>query len=189
MKTGHRREMIVVVALSVLALGACADDGIVPIAEDAALLSIVPGGGSVDVAVGARVVVTFDHAIGLGMEDFAALHEGDIAGPEVAGTWTLSADRTVLTFVPAQALAPVTTYVVHLGGGMVDDHGNHVDLGRHGSTMGGQWASQSMMSGGMSQGGMGQGGAMGPGAGMMGQGWQHPSNGSYGMVFSFTTAG
>ena len=53
---------------------------------------------------------------------------------------------------------------------------------RHGAGMGGQWATESMMTGGTQH-----GGGMGPGGGMMGQGWQHPSNGSYGMLFSFTT--
>jgi hypothetical protein len=51
----------------------------------------------------------------------------------------------------------------------------------HGDMMGGQWATQSMMTGGM---GMGSG-SMGS---HMGTGWQHPDNGSYGMVFTFTTA-
>ena len=51
-----------------------------------------------------------------------------------------------------------------------------VGFDRDGSGMGGQWATASMMGNGMGMAGS-----------MMGTGWRH-SNGTYGMVFSFTTA-
>ncbi|HKJ02929.1 MAG TPA: Ig-like domain-containing protein [Longimicrobiales bacterium] len=138
-------------------------------------MSVQPAGGAANVMVGDSVVVRFDHAMATGMEAYAALHEGSVAGPLVTGTWGLSGDRTTLTFVPASPLKPSTTYVIHLGGAMRDGNGNVVNLDMHGMGMGGQWATQSMMGGGMS------------GGGMMGAGWQHPTNGSYGMLFTFTT--
>lgn len=164
-------------------LAACGPDATAPEEElGAALLSIQPTPGSMDVTVGAEVVVTFDHAIAEGMEAYAALHEGSVTGPIVEGTWMQSEDRTQLTFMPLSQLKPATTYVIHLGAGMMDDHGNHVDLETHGMGMGGAWATGSMMTGGMGS-GMGQTGTM------MGEGWAHPNNGTYGMLFTFTTAG
>jgi len=174
------RALSVIAGVGLLA-GACSesDTPLEPEVGSTALLSVVPQGGSTDVDRFAPVVVEFDHAVMEGMEDYALLHEGDVTGPEVAGTWTLSTDRTVLTFTPASALAPSTRYTIHLGGGMMDADGEHVDLGTHGDPMGGAWATPGMMGGGM------MGGAMGEKH--MGEGWNHPTNGSYGMVFSFTT--
>lgn len=146
--------------------------------EPAALLSVSPQAGAVDVSATAPVQIVFDHAMAAGVEAFAALHEGDVTGPEVPGVWTLSADRTTMTFAPDGALMAATTYVIHVGGAMMDDHGNAADLERHGAGMGGQWATGSMM---MGPGGQG-------GGTHMGDGWRHPTNGSYGMVFAFTTA-
>jgi sorbitol-specific phosphotransferase system component IIA len=165
----------VAVALSV---GACSGDatGVAPTVDEVtALLSVQPAGGAANVMVGDSVVVTFDHAVATGMEAYAAVHEGSVAGPLVAGTWGLSQNRTTMMFVPTSPLKPSTTYVIHLGGAMRDGSGNVVNLDVHGMGMGGQWATQSMMTGGMSNGGM------------MGTGWQHPTNGSYGMLFTFTT--
>jgi hypothetical protein len=171
-------------ATAVLANAGCSSgaDPTAPQADDVtALLSVQPVGGSVDTSVGATVVVTFDHAIAEGMEKYADLHEGTVAGPVVAGAWSRSVDGATLTFTPSVPLKPATTYVIHLGGDMMDENGHVVDLEMHGDMMGGQWATQSMMTGGM---GMGSG-SMGS---HMGTGWQHPDNGSYGMVFTFTTA-
>lgn len=162
--------------------GACSDEATGPdFREPTALLSVQPAGGTVGVEVGTDVVVRFDHAIAEGMERYASLHEGSVVGPEVPGAWTRSADGATLTFSPAAPLKPATTYVIHLGGGMMDEDGEGVDLGMHGLDMGGQWATGSMMTGGMGSGMTGS-------ATHMGAGWQHPSNGSYGMVFAFTTA-
>lgn len=162
-------------------LGACSesDTPLDPAAEATVLLSVVPRGGSTDVDRFAPVVIGFDHPVMAGMEAFALLHEGDVTGPEVPGAWALSADRLALTFTPAAPLAPSTPYTIHLGGVMMDADGDHVDFDAHGDHMGGAWATGGMMGGGM------MGGAMGEAH--MGQGWRHPTNGSYGMVFSFTT--
>jgi len=161
-----------------LSAAACSEDATAPepvVDEVTGLASVVPAGGATGVSVGDSVVITFDHALGAGMEQYAALHEGSVAGPVVTGRWSLSQDGTTLTFVPASPLKPSTTYVIHLGGAMRDANGNVVNLEAHGPGMGGQWATHTMMSGGMASGGM------------MGAGWQHPANGSYGMLFTFTT--
>lgn len=170
-------KALLVVGGAGLVAGACSESEspLDPRVEPTALLSVVPQGGSTGVDRFGPVVVEFDHAMMVGMQEYAALHEGNVTGPEVAGTWTLSADRSLLTFTPAAPLAPSTQYTIHLGGGMMDADGDHIDFGTHGSRMGGAWATQGMMGGGM------MGGAH------MGDGWQHPTNGSYGMVFSFTT--
>lgn len=161
-------------------LGVTACDGAVTaLGPDTMLLSVSPAGGSDDVDPEEPVVVTFDHAIDSMMVEYAALHEGGIDGPEVAGTWTLSTDATQLIFTQDAPLRRATEYTVHLGGDMMDADGHHVDLETHGMHMGGQWATGSMMGGGM----------MGEHHDHMGEGWQHPDNGSYGMIFTFTTAG
>ncbi len=125
----------------------------------------------------ARVHVSFDHPMGSGMEQYADLHEGDVRGPQVPGMWTWSEGHMEMTFTPANPLMHATEYTIHLGGGMQDEHGQAINFERHGLGMGGTWASEEMM---------------GPGQ-MMGQphagdGWRH-QNGSYGMVFTFTTSG
>ena len=179
------KAFLVVGAAGLLA-GACSesDTPLEPTVETAALLAVVPPGGSTNVDRFSPVVIEFDHPLMAGMEAFVLLHEGDVTGPEVAGTWTASDDRLSLTFTPAAPLAPGTLHTIHLGGGMMDDSGHPVDFDTHGAHMGGAWATDGMMGGGMMGGGM-MGGAMGDGH--MGPGWQHPTNGSYGMVFSFTT--
>ena len=178
-----RLSSAVAAAALLLAVGACSEEATGPEDEGlSALLSVVPTGGATNVDPSEPIVVEFTHAIGVGMEAYAALHVGDVNGPEVPGTWTASEDRTTMTFTPATALKPATTYTVHIGGGMMDDQGNMINLDQHGLGMGGMWATSSMMSGGM---GMGDGGTHSH----MGAGWDHPSNGSSGMVFSFTTAG
>lgn len=179
------RSMAAVALVS--AVAACSGETTAPQAtpEPTALLSVQPAGGSVDVSVGAQVVVTFDHGIADGMEEYVDLHKGSLSGPAVGGTWVLSTDQTRLTFTPASPLEPATTYVVHIGGGMMDEDGDLVDLEMHGLGMGGAWATGAMMTGGM--GGM-MGGQTGMG-GHMGSGWESPTGGNYGMVFTFTTAG
>ena len=173
-------------AVTATFLAACSDGATAPeVAENVtALLSVEPAAGSVAVSVDATVVVTFDHPIAEGMEEYADLHEGTVAGPIVPGEWTRSADGLTLSFAPEAPLKPSTTYVIHVGGDMMDEDGHLVDLGIHGHDMGGEWATPSMMGGGAGM-GMGMGGQTGS---HMGTGWQHPTNGSYGMVFTFTTA-
>jgi hypothetical protein len=109
-----------------------------------------------------------------------ALHQQDHTGrygPLVMGTWSWSADSTHLRFMPDSPLDPDSDYTVHVGGGMMDAHGNVIDLEEHGPGMGGQWITEQMMQSCMTQ----------VCGGMMGQGWQHPDNGTFGMGFTFTT--
>lgn len=189
MKTSWWRRMAPVLGTGVLLVTAgCSGDATgITDQEPAALVTVTPDPGATDVVVDATVVVTFDHPLMAGMEAYADLHEGELTGPVVDGTWALSEDRMALTFTPASPLLPATTYVIHVGGGMTDAHGDPVDLSSHGPGMGGQWATGDMMQGG--GGGM-HGGSSGMGGQEhhMGEGWEH-ANGTYGMVFTFTTAG
>jgi hypothetical protein len=162
---------------------ACSSDDIAgpgdnPSAETV-LVDVVPQGGSVDVDPGATVTVTFNHSMNHAMSEYADVHEGDLTGPEVDRAWAWSDNNTRLTFAPSQPFKPATTYAIHLGGGMVDADGDHVNFGQHGPGMGGQRATANMMGGG----------PMGGGPAHMGEGWEYPTNGSFGMVFTFTTAG
>ncbi len=172
----HRVWHLSLVAAA-LALSACGDP--TAPALTARVLSVVPAGGATGVDPNAPIVVTFSHPMQPGMEQYVALHEGDVNGPVVAGMWTWSDDRSALTFTPAQPLQAQTQYTLHLGGGMRATDGGFVDYGPCVGQYGGQWATQQMMGGG------GGGGMMG--GGMMGTGWRHP-NGTYGMVFTFATA-
>ena len=170
-----RRLPLLILLSAPLVLSGCNEDPTGPLLS-ARVVSIVPSGGATGVDPNAPIVVTFDHAIRPGMEQFAALHQGDVRGPLVAGSWTWSEDRMTLTFTPAQPLAAQTEYTLHLGGGMRAADGGYVDYGPCAAEYDGQWATEQMMGGGMMGGGS-----------MMGSGWRHP-NGSYGMVFTFTTA-
>ena len=147
-----------------------------PSSAAAALMSVSPAAGATGVAVGAGLTVRFSGAMGAGMEQYVDLHLGDLSGAEVAMTCAWSADRTLLTCSPGSPLASHTTYAIHLGGGMMSSGGVAVDY-TAGLGMGGQWIMGGMMTG--THGGMGWG--------MMGSGWRN-ANGSYGMVFTFTTA-
>jgi hypothetical protein len=144
---------------------------------DTTVLSVVPAGGTTSVDPNGPIVVEFSHAMRMGMEQYVALHEGDVTGPVVPGTWSWSSDGLTLTFTLATPLKAQTQYTLHLGGGVMDANGNLLNYEHCTSLHGGQWATQSMMGGSM----------MGGSYGMMGSGWQH-ANGTYGMVFSFTTA-
>lgn len=143
---------------------------------DATVLSVVPAGGTTNVDPNGPIVVEFSHAMRMGMEQYAALHEGDVTGPVVQGSSSWSSGRLRLTFTPAEPLKSGTGYALHLGGGMLDANGNLLNYDHCTGQHGGQWVGQSMMGGSMMS-GM---------SGMMGAGWQH-ANGTYGMVFTFTT--
>lgn len=148
----------------------------------ATLVSVSPKGGATSVDPTSPIVVTFSHGMSGGIEMFVSLHEGDVTGPTVTCTAMWSTDRSTLTLMPSAPLNAGTQYAIHVGGGMKDANGNVIDMTQYGSTMGGQWATASMMNGG---GMMGGGGPM---RGMeMGAGWSG-TNGMYGMVFSFTTS-
>jgi hypothetical protein len=170
-----RRVWLLTLSLAPLALLACSGDPTAP-ALTARVVSVVPSGGATGVDANAPIVVTFSHAMRSGMEQYVALHEGDVTGPVVLGTWAWSDDRTTLTFTSPAPLKAQTQYTLHLGGGMRAADGGFVDYGSCVEQHSGQWVTQEMMGGGMMGGGN-----------MMGSGWRHP-NGTYGMVFTFTTA-
>lgn len=166
-----RYAMVALTTIGLLAYAGCSSPDIA--APDAAtqLASVTPAGGSSNVDGKAPVIVEFSHAIMAGMDAYMLLHESNVQGPVIAGTWTWSPDRARATFVPDSPLRPGSAYAIHIGGGMTDADGQQVGFGDHGSHMGGEWASSNMM------GGLGN---------MMGSGWRH-ANGTYGMVFTFTT--
>lgn len=142
----------------------------------AALVSITPVGGSTGVPTSTSITLRFGAAMAVAMEQYVDLHAGSIAGPVVSLSCAWSPDRTTLTCAPTASLTPRTTYVFHLGGGMMTQAGQTLDYALHGPAMGGQWLMGGMM--GAAHGGQ-------PWS-MMGPGWRH-ANGSYGMQFSFST--
>ncbi len=168
------------VAVPALLLGACSDESTEPLDVETALLDVIPPGGATNVDPNAPIVLEFDRRIGWGMEEYAVLHEGGINGPVVPGTWVLSDDRMTLTFTQDAPLMAATDYVIHLGGGLMDYNNRHLNLERHGFGLGGEWCTGEQL------GPMGPGGPTG-GHHHQGSGWQHP-NGTYGMIFTFTTA-
>ena len=150
-------------------------------AANTSIVGVSPVGGATSVALDAVFTLRFDHAVMATMQQFVALHRDGLRGPVVAGSFAWSSDRRQLTFTPDAPLAPRTTYVLHIGGGMRDSAGSPIDYAQC-SAFGGQTVTAGMMG----VGGMMGGGTMGAG-GMMGPGWQG-ANGSYGMEFVFTTA-
>jgi Big-like domain-containing protein len=176
------REMLAGSLLSALAMtGACGSDGTAPSAPTPTpttteLVSVTPPGGAMGVPTGAAMVMTFSHSMAAGMEQYLDLHQGDAGGPLVPIACTWSADRTTVTCVPGQPLQAHAPYTFHAGGGMMDSDDHLIDMGQHQAQTGGQWLMSGMM------GGMHAGAPMSG----MGPGWK-AANGSYGMVFTFTT--
>jgi hypothetical protein len=170
------------VLAAMLTAAACSDTPVAVPEEAASLVAVNPSGGDTGVDPNAPITLEFSHAMGAGMEMYVALHEGSgVDGPLVDGTWEWSADRTRLTFAPSAPLDAQTQYTIHVGGGLEDENGHVFDLEEHGPGVGGTWATRQMMEDRMMGGGM-----MG-GDDMMGPGWQH-ANGTFGMLFTFTTA-
>lgn len=179
-----RPRLLTVLPVAALFLAACSrsDTGVGP--SDAAvnapsLASIQPASATTGVAPNAPVVLRFSHVMMNGMEMLVVLHEGSVTGPVVAATATWSADRTTLTLLPQASLKGATKYVVHLSPSLKDTAGRTINLSP-GTMMGGQNVSGGMM-GSTSM----MNGQWGPG--MMGTGWQ-AANGTFGMIFTFTTA-
>ena len=135
------------------------------------LLSVSPRGGTGSVAASADIVLTFNQPMMPGMEQYVALHQGTVTGPAIVMSCNWSDGQKTLSCRPSQPLAAATRYTIHVGGGMMDSSGRRVGMERNSMGMGGQWAT---------------GGMMGGQTGMMGTGWMH-ANGSFGMVFEFTT--
>ena len=162
-----------------MGLNACDDDPTGSTsADEVAILSVSPAGGAANVDPNSMVTVEFDHPMQDGMEQYCALHAGSLDGTEVPGHWEWSENHHRLTFTPDQPFQYAHEYTLHVGGGMQDEHGHHMNFEQHGQAMGGFWVEDSML---------------GPGSGMMGghdhigDGWQH-ENGMLGMSFSFMTA-
>lgn len=160
-------------ALLCAAAASCSSDDVAgPDAPDlAVLLEVVPRGGQIGVDPTGTLFAHFNHPMREDMHNFASLHDGDLDGPEVPGAWGWSHEYHRLNFAPHEPLHEHSRYTLHLGGGLMDQHGHHVDFQRHGFEMGGQWA---------------HGGMMGPAHRHESPGWRH-QNGSYGMFFVFTT--
>jgi hypothetical protein len=144
----------------------------------AAFVSVTPQGGMTGVSSTAPLSFRFGGPMAPGMEQYFDMHVAGLDGPTVPMTCGWSPDRSTLTCDPGSPLQPHTTHAIHMGGGLTDASGRPVNYDTNGSTMGGQWIMVGTMPG-MHDGGMGWG--------MMGGGWRH-GNGSYGMVFTFTTA-
>jgi hypothetical protein len=142
----------------------------------ASFMSVTPQGGATGVSASAPIVFRFGAAMGAGMERYLDLHMGDLSGPTVPMSCGWSSDRTTLTCTPQGPLASRTTYVVHLGGGMMTQGEQPLDYAQYGPAMGGQWITGGMM-------GRSHGGSPWD---MMARGWRN-GNGSYGMAFTFTT--
>ena len=170
-------------AAAALAAAACGDG---PTAPDvtARIVALVPTGGATGVDPAAPIVITFSHAMRSGTEQYVALHEGGLDGPVVPMTCTWSGDRSTLTCTPQARLSSATHDTLHLGGGMRDGTGGGLDYQQCIAQHDGQWATAAMMGHGP---GLGMGGGMMGDSTMMGPGWRH-ANGSYGMMFTFTTA-
>jgi len=176
------------VALAALMTSACGDgdhgpgmmmtgpDAMGPHSGGSAFLSVIPAGGSMGVPTSSAITMRFGTAMASGMEQYVDLHVGSLAGPTVAMGCAWSGDRTTLTCMPAAALHPHTTYLVHIGGGLRTQAGGGIDFGHYGPTMGGQWVTGGVMGGGHA----------GHPWGTMGAGW-HDADGHYGMAFPFTT--
>ncbi|HEX9894539.1 MAG TPA: Ig-like domain-containing protein [Gemmatimonadales bacterium] len=160
------------VTVAILGAAACGSSDMMNPGDDLpAVARVVPAAEATGVDPAAPIVVQFTHAMMAGMEQYVALHVGETpAGPVVDGGWTWSSDRTVLTFVPVVPLQSSTRYTIHLGGGLRDSLNREVNHGAC-AAQGGRTTTSGMMAG----------------SGMMGGGWRH-SNGTYGMLFSFTTA-
>jgi Big-like domain-containing protein len=164
-------------------LGACSSASTAPTTDSpspstsvTALVAVSPDGGATGVGPGTSMTMQFSGPMAAGMEQYVDLHDGTVAGPLHAMSCTWSADRTTLTCVPGTPLQANTMYTLHLGAGMVAAAGGTVNIDP-GTAMGGQWLRGGMM------GGLHAGQPMS----MMGGDWRG-SNGSYGMMFAFTTS-
>ena len=172
---------LTVIAGAFAASAACGDGTQGVGAEEAALVSVTPRGGSMTVDPNTQIELEFDSRMADGMEQFCSLHVGGLDGEEVPGAWEWSEDHHVLTFTPHDPLQLDSEHTLHVGGGITDVDGHHMDFDQHGFDMGGHWVDEDMFGSGM----LGPG--MMSGHSHMGDGWQH-DNGTYGMSFPFRTA-
>ena len=180
MKITHFRARNAALLLLLAGLGACSDDGPTGPATDAevALLSVVPANGATDVDPASPVTAQFDRPMAAGSEVYCSLHEGGLDGPEVPGHWEWSHENRLMTFTPDEPLRHQHRYTLHVGGGLEDEQGHHLNFEQHRYAHGGEYVHEHEF---------GSGGGMMGGHEHTGDGWQH-QNGSLGMSFSFTTA-
>lgn len=183
-----RRRYALVPLFVIFAVNACANGssavlgpGGATAVDVPAVLSVMPAAGATNVDPTKPVVLTFNMAMMTGMEMLVVVNEGTVTGPQVAGTSSWSTDRRTLTFMPAAALKSKTTYVIHLSPSLAATNGKTIDMSQ-GMKIGGQVVTGGMM--GSAGGGM-MNGSWGPG--MSGAGWK-ASDGTFGMLFTFTTA-
>ncbi len=142
------------------------------------LESVTPAAGATNVNPAGTMTIRFSGPMAAGMQQYVDLHRGDVTGPIVPMSCTMSAERAAITCTPDHPLEQHTRYTFHVGSGMMDAQGHHAEVEQHGMGMGGQPVTGGMM------GGMHGGEPMG----MMGDDWSHPSDGHFGMAFSFTTS-
>ena len=161
------RGLLVGAALLVTGCGA----GMMDTGLPTELLSVSPRSGTVGVSTTPDIMLTFNRPMMPGMEQYLALHHGGVSGPTMPMSCNWSDALRTLSCRPSQPLVSGTPYTIHMGGGMMDADGDPIDMEPYGMEMGGQWAT---------------GGMMGTQTGMMSGGWRN-ANGSYGMVFGFTT--
>lgn len=183
-----RNPLALATLASILTLGACSTSSSSPITPGGVLttdspiaLSVLPAAATTGVDSSKPIIITFNMSMMSGMEMLVVVHEGSVTGPQVIGSSNWSADRHVLTVMPATTLKAKTTYVVHLSPSLQGTNGKTIDLAQC-TKIGGQYVSGGMMGSGSA--GM-MNGSWGPG--MMGAGWQ-ASDGTFGMLFTFTTA-
>lgn len=139
------------------------------------LTAISPAPNATAVNTGTTIVLTFQHSMSPGMEQYMDLHTGGVTGPTVPMTCSWSPDATILTCTPSNPLAPGTQYTMHVGAGMTDTQGHRLGMGDW-TGQGGHWVDGGMMGGTHD----------GQPVGAMDDHWRH--DGHYGMTFTFTTA-
>ncbi|MEW5916746.1 MAG: Ig-like domain-containing protein [Gemmatimonadota bacterium] len=171
------RAETVFLLIATLALSSCGNPSTVaePTAADGpAMLNIVPPNAATGVDPASPIVIAFTHPMLRGTEALVVLHKGSLTGPLIAGTASWSDDRTVLTFKPSTVLESKTTYVLHLSPNLQGVNGQRISQASC-ARLGGRSVTPGML-------------GPGPhGPGMMGGSWRAP-DGTYGMIFTFTTA-
>jgi hypothetical protein len=178
------RSLLALVALTAggLAAGCSSSDSNTSTGPDnsaaPALLSVAPLGGATNVSRTGPMVMQFDGAMGMGMEQYIDLHRGTTADSTRPMICTWSSDRMTVTCTPSTPMDSLTQYTLHMGGGMKGADSMMVNMSKA-TRMGGQTVKIGSMG---SMGDMHAGQSMS----MMGSGWK-ASDGSYGMMFSFRT--
>ena len=181
----YRTSLVLATLASLLTLEACSagsSSSTDVLAIDAPIaLSVLPAAATTGVDPTKPITITFNMSMMSGMEMLVVVHEGSVTGPQVAVSSSWSADRHVLTMTPSAMLKAKTTYAVHLSPSLQGTNGRTIDATKC-TTIGCEHVSGGMM-------GSGAGGMMNGswGSGMMGAGWK-ASDGTFGMLFTFTTA-